>query len=74
MMVLALRKHTLSIAALTLVVVAGMAQPVDAAPSVTSAITLPIGSQPNSVAFSPDGTKAYVANSYGGTVSVVATH
>jgi YVTN family beta-propeller protein len=33
--------------------------------------TVPVGTEPNSVAIHPDGTKAYVANSFSGSVSVV---
>ena len=39
---------------------------------VDSLIPLPTGSNPTSVAFSPDGTAAYVANSSTDTVSVIA--
>jgi YVTN family beta-propeller protein len=35
--------------------------------------TIPVGSEPLGVAFTPDGTQAYVANIGSNTVSVIAT-
>ena len=36
--------------------------------------TIPVGNYPNGVAFSPDGTKAYVTNRLGHSVSVIDTN
>jgi YVTN family beta-propeller protein len=36
--------------------------------------TVPVQSEPNGVAFSPDGLRAYVANTVSGTVSVIKTN
>ena len=36
--------------------------------------TIPVGNYPNGVAFSPDGTKAYVTNRLGNSVSVIDTN
>ena len=56
------------------------AQPATAAPGQPSVVaTVPVDASPGGVAVSPDGTRAYVANggdnanSYAGTVSVIAT-
>ena len=49
--------------------VAPVTTPVFAAPNVVDTIT--VGNSPNSVAFSPNGEKAYVANGGDGTVSVI---
>ena len=35
--------------------------------------TIPVGNEPLGVAFTPDGTQAYVANIGSNTVSVIAT-
>jgi YVTN family beta-propeller protein len=35
--------------------------------------TIPVGSNPSGVAFSPDGSRAYVANTFDATVSVIDT-
>ena len=67
-----LRSPTLSLALLSLMMVVSVPAPAVAAPSVTS--TIDVGTGPQSVAFSPNGTKAYVANSGGvenDTVSVI---
>jgi YVTN family beta-propeller protein len=53
---------TVAALALTFTIAAPVASPASAAPSIGSTISLPAGSVPVSVAISPDGTKAYVAN------------
>lgn len=58
--------------ALPLTVAAPVASPASAAPVVGTPISLPAGSGPAAVAFSPDGTKAYVANQGTSTVSVIS--
>jgi YVTN family beta-propeller protein len=68
-----IRSRTLSLALLSLTMVVSVPAPAAAAPRVTS--TIDVGNFPQSVAFSPNGKKAYVANGGGGvendTVSVI---
>ena len=68
-MTMTIRRTALSLASLTLTLVATVTSPVFAAPTVTDTIT--VGMNPNSVAFSPNGKKAYVANIFDDTVSVI---
>jgi YVTN family beta-propeller protein len=62
---------TIATLALTLAAAIPVASPVWAAPVLGTSISLPAGSGPRSVVFSPDGTKAYVANYFTSTVSVI---
>jgi YVTN family beta-propeller protein len=62
---------TATIATIALTLVIGVS-PATAAPVLTTPISLPKGSDPISVAFSPDGKKAYVANYDKNTVSVIS--
>jgi YVTN family beta-propeller protein len=64
-----IRSRTLSLALLSSMIVVSVPAPAVAAPRVTS--TIDVGSSPVSVAFSPNGKTAYVANSGADTVSVI---
>ena len=66
-----IRTNALSIAAISLMMLTPATSPVVAAPSVASTIT--VGDGPVSVAFSPNGKKAYVANYDNDNVSVIKT-
>jgi DNA-binding beta-propeller fold protein YncE len=68
-MSMTIRHTALSLAAVTLMLVAPVTTPVVAAPAVVDTIT--VGTNPASVAFSPNGKEAYVANSDNDTVSVI---
>jgi DNA-binding beta-propeller fold protein YncE len=68
-MTMTIRRTALSLAALTLMLVAPVTAPVFAAPAVVDTIT--VGANPTSVAFSPNGKKAYVASFFDDTVSVI---
>ena len=70
-MTMTTRRTVLSLAALSLMTVTVVTSPVFAAPTVTGTIT--VGDRPVSVAFSPNGKKAYVANYGAHTVSVIKT-
>ena len=64
-------RTAIAFTAATLLIVAPLSSPAFAAPRETSRID--VGGGPPSVAFSPNGKKAYVANYFDGTVSVIKT-
>jgi YVTN family beta-propeller protein len=64
-----IKKSSLSLAAASLILLAPVTTPVFAAPAVVDTIT--VGESPYSVAFSPNGKTAYVANRADDTVSVI---
>ena len=68
-MTITIRRTALSLTAATLMMVAPVTTPVFAAPAVADTIT--VGSVPVTVAFSPNGKKAYVTNIEDDTVSVI---
>ena len=63
------RSRAVSLALFSLMMVVSVPAPAGAAPVVTGIIS--VGDAPNSVAFSPNGKKAYVANYNEDTVSVI---
>ncbi len=63
------RRRALSLAMLLLVLVGSVSTPAGAAPRVAS--TINVGDESYSVAFTPDGKTAYVANHNDDTVSVI---
>ena len=68
-MTMIIRRTALSLAALTLMLIAPVSSPVFSAPVETS--TIAVGDQPTSVAFSPNGKLAYVTNHGVDSVSVI---
>lgn len=62
---------TIAVLALALAVAVPVASSASAAPVLGTPISLPADSLPTSVAFSPDGSKAYVANYDVSTVLVI---
>ena len=66
-----IQSRTLALALLSLMTVFVLPARADATPSVTS--TINVGVAPTSVAFTPNGKTAYVANFADNTVSVIKT-
>jgi len=67
-----LRRSALSLAALAIFIATPTINPAFAVPVETDTISMPVGSRPTGLAFSPNGLKAYVANYRIDSVSVIS--